>query len=34
MKTIWSDYYDNPNRIMIGVDVVTLTDVFESNYEE
>lgn len=34
MKTIWSDYYDNPNRIMIGVDIVTLTDVFENNYEE
>ena len=27
-------YYDNPDRIMIGVDITTLTDVFEENYRE
>lgn len=34
MKVIKSDYYDNPDRIMIGVDITTLTDVFEENYRE
>ena len=27
-------YYDNLDRIMIGVDITTLTDVFEENYRE
>lgn len=34
MKVIKSDYYNNPDRIMIGVDITTLTDVFEENYRE
>ena len=27
-------YYDNPDIIMIGVDIATLTDVFEENYHD
>lgn len=34
MKTIWSDYYDNPNRVVVGVDVTTMTDLFEENWED
>lgn len=32
VKSIKSDYYNNPDRIMIGVDITTLIDVFEENY--
>ena len=33
-KVIKSDYYDNPDRILIGVDITTLVDIFEENYSE
>lgn len=31
---VFSDYYDNPNRIVVGVDVTTMTDLFEENWKE
>ena len=34
MKVVKSGYYDNPDRIMIGVDITTLTDVFEEMYRD
>ena len=33
-KVIKSDYYDNPDRIVIGVDITTHLDMFEENWSE
>ena len=33
-KSIKSDYYNNPDRILIGVDICTHIDLFEENYRQ